>query len=182
MSVQTEINRIKQNISDSLDTIAAYGVLIQTTDSSNELPERIAQIANALEGFVKYTQQTLTDTQKQQARTNIGAIDSSYHDSTKQNTISDLDVIRKGAALGATALQGYTETDPTVPQYLKDATNIDDLANRVSYKGTKLALIVTGVESIIEIDNPEWREVVTDNENKILMGIKQDGSYHIVKI
>ena len=30
----------------------------------------------------------------------------------KQNTISDLDTIRSGASLGATALQSYTETDP----------------------------------------------------------------------
>lgn len=33
----------------------------------------------------------------------------------KQNTISDLNTIRSGAALGATALQSFTETDPTVP-------------------------------------------------------------------
>ena len=33
----------------------------------------------------------------------------------KQDTISDLAAIRSGAALGATALQSYTETDPTVP-------------------------------------------------------------------
>lgn len=105
MSVQNQINRIKQNISDSLDAVAAYGVPIQTTDSSNELAERIVQIANVLEGFVKYTQQTLTDVQKQQARANIGAIDSSYHDSTKQDTISDLNTIRSGAALGATSVQ-----------------------------------------------------------------------------
>ena len=32
--------------------------------------------------------------------------------SGKQDTISDLATIRSGAALGATALQSYTETDP----------------------------------------------------------------------
>ena len=35
--------------------------------------------------------------------------------SGKQDTITDLATIRNGAALGATALQSYTETDPTVP-------------------------------------------------------------------
>lgn len=204
MSIQTEINRIKQNINNALDSVASYGVQIESTDTSNELATRIAQIANALDGFIKYTQQTLTEAQKAQARANIGAASKSdipiiptnisafnndagyltqHQDiSGKQDIITDLATIRRGAALGATALQSYTETDPTVPQYIKDATNIDDLANRVSYKGTKLALIATGVESIIEIDNPEWKEVVTDNENKILIGINQDGSYHIVKI
>ena len=37
----------------------------------------------------------------------------------KQNVISDLSTIRNGAALGATALQSYTETDPTVPAWAK---------------------------------------------------------------
>ena len=37
----------------------------------------------------------------------------------KQDTIDDLNSIRSGAALGTTALQSYTETDPTVPQWAK---------------------------------------------------------------
>lgn len=37
----------------------------------------------------------------------------------KQDAIQDLDAIRAGAALGATALQSYTETDPTVPSWAK---------------------------------------------------------------
>ena len=41
--------------------------------------------------------------------------------SNKQDTITDLETIRQGAAKGATALQSYTETDPI---YLKDKPNI----------------------------------------------------------
>lgn len=41
---------------------------------------------------------------------------------SKQDTISDLATIRSGAALGATALQSYTETDPTVPSWAKAST------------------------------------------------------------
>ena len=40
----------------------------------------------------------------------------------KQDKIVDLDTIRAGAAKGATALQSYTETDPTVPSYVKAIT------------------------------------------------------------
>ena len=40
----------------------------------------------------------------------------------KQDTINDLDAIRSGAALGATALQSFTETDPTVPSWAKQQT------------------------------------------------------------
>lgn len=39
--------------------------------------------------------------------------------STKQDKINDLDTIRNGANKGLTALQSFTETDPTVPQFLK---------------------------------------------------------------
>lgn len=42
--------------------------------------------------------------------------------SGKQDTIDDLSSIRSGAALGTTALQSYTETDPTVPQWAKAST------------------------------------------------------------
>lgn len=37
----------------------------------------------------------------------------------KQDVIDDLATIRSGAALGATALQSYTESDPTVPAWAK---------------------------------------------------------------
>lgn len=73
MSVQSQINRIKQNINNALIIVSTYGVTIQDTDTSNELASRIAEIANVLQGFVKYTQQTLTDEQQAQVRANIGA-------------------------------------------------------------------------------------------------------------
>ena len=40
-------------------------------------------------------------------------------DTSKQDVISDLAEIRAGAALGATALQSFTESDPTVPSWAK---------------------------------------------------------------
>lgn len=40
----------------------------------------------------------------------------------KQDAINDLSDIRSGAALGATALQSYTETDPTVPSWAKESS------------------------------------------------------------
>lgn len=42
--------------------------------------------------------------------------------SGKQDKITDLETIRSGAAKGATALQSYTETDPTVPEHVKAIT------------------------------------------------------------
>lgn len=48
-----------------------------------------------------------------------------------QETIDDLDDIRAGAALGATALQSYTETDPTVPSWAKQSTKPSYTAQEV---------------------------------------------------
>lgn len=42
--------------------------------------------------------------------------------SGKQDAINDLSDIRSGAALGATALQSFTETDPTVPAWAKESS------------------------------------------------------------
>ena len=48
--------------------------------------------------------------------------------SAKQDVINDLDVIRSGASLGTTALQSFTETDPTVPSHVKSITQ-EDITN-----------------------------------------------------
>lgn len=63
---------------------------------------------------------------------------------SKQDIISDLSTIRNGAALGATALQSYTETDPTVPNWAKvfpiitgdSASNVNNLQFLSPFKGT----------------------------------------------
>lgn len=44
---------------------------------------------------------------------------------SKQDVISDLATIRSWAALWATALQSFTETDPTVPSHVKGITTTD---------------------------------------------------------
>lgn len=51
--------------------------------------------------------------------------------SGKEDTISDLEDIRSGAALGATALQSFTESDPTVPSWAKQSTKPSYTASEV---------------------------------------------------
>ena len=50
----------------------------------------------------------------------------------KQDAISDLATIRSGAEAGATALQSYTETDPTVPAWAKQSTKPSYTASEIS--------------------------------------------------
>lgn len=47
----------------------------------------------------------------------------------KQNAISDLSTIRSGAALGATALQSYTETDPVFLASAAHGISSSDITN-----------------------------------------------------
>ena len=47
----------------------------------------------------------------------------------KQDTIADLNTIRSGAALGATALQSYTETDPVFSASAASGITSTDISN-----------------------------------------------------
>lgn len=46
MSIASEISRISQNVSDSLDAVAAKGVVVPSGSTSDDLPELIAQISS----------------------------------------------------------------------------------------------------------------------------------------
>ena len=62
----------------------------------------------------------------------------------KQDTISDLATIRSGAALGATALQSYTETDPTVPSWAKASTKPTYAYSEITGKPTLATVATSG--------------------------------------
>lgn len=85
------------------------------------------------------------NTVKEQVSTN--ADDIAALKTGKQDAIADLSDIRAGAALGATALQSFTETDPTVPAWAKADTKpsytLNDVApdteNWLGVPGTTIA-------------------------------------------
>jgi hypothetical protein len=68
MSVQNEIDRITQNVENTYAALEALGCDIPEAKTSDNL----APTAGTAK-VVKYTEQTLTDAQKTQARSNIGA-------------------------------------------------------------------------------------------------------------
>lgn len=70
---------------------------------------------------VKYTSQSLTTTQQTQARTNIGA--GTYSKPSTGIPAADLaSSVQTSLGLADTALQSFTETDPTVPAWAKAST------------------------------------------------------------
>lgn len=50
MSIQSEINRIAENVSDAIDAIEAKGVTIPSGTNSNDLADLISLIASAPDG------------------------------------------------------------------------------------------------------------------------------------
>lgn len=68
----------------------------------------------------------------------------------KQNTITDLENIRSGASLGATALQSYTETDPTVPEWAKASTKPAYTASEVgAYTTAETNTLLSNKQDVI---------------------------------
>ena len=77
----------------------------------------------------------------------------------KQDTVSDLATIRSGAALGATALQSYTETDPTVPSWAKAAT-------KPSYTASEVGAVSKNGDTMtgnLTIEKPSYPNITTRN-------------------
>ncbi|MBQ2720445.1 MAG: hypothetical protein IJF23_02805, partial [Clostridia bacterium] len=68
MSIQTEIARISQNISNTYTVLSALGADMPTEQTSDNLALTAGTAKTVL-----YSEQTLTDQQKTQARENIGA-------------------------------------------------------------------------------------------------------------
>lgn len=96
---------------------------------------------------------------------------------TKQDTISDLDTIRSGAQLGSTALQSFTETDPTVPAHVKSITqqNITNWNNKLdSFTETDPVFNASVAAEITSTDISNWNSK-TDNVGTIT-GINMNGA------
>lgn len=93
-ALKTEVDQVKDDLATVTNTVDSQGT------SLNELTTTVTGIQNT--------------------KADKSAVESSLAD--KQDKIADLETIRSGAAKGATALQSYTETDPTVPEHVKAIT------------------------------------------------------------
>lgn len=91
---KSEVDQVKDDLATVTNTVDSQGT------SLNELTTTVTGIQNN--------------------KADKSAVESSLAD--KQDKIEDLETIRSGAAKGATSLQSYTETDPTVPAHVKAIT------------------------------------------------------------
>ena len=72
-TLDEKLSRVENNIAASLEAAAEMGAEVPEGANSNNLPGLILSIPRgSSEDCVKYTEQTLTEEQKAQARQNIG--------------------------------------------------------------------------------------------------------------
>lgn len=87
----------------------------------------------------------------------------------KQDIIPDLSEIRQGAAAGATALQSFTETDPTVPSWAKAPTKPTYTASEVGALPNDTVI----PDDLSDLNDDSTHRLVTDAE-KSTWNSKQD--------
>ena len=93
-ATKSEVEQVKDDLATVTNTVDAQGT-------------SLTELATAVTGI-------------QNNKADKSTVESSLAD--KQDKIADLETIRSGAEKGATALQSYTETDPTVPAHVKAIT------------------------------------------------------------
>ena len=94
----------------------------------------------------------------------------------KQDSISDLNTIRTNAQLATTALQSFTEADPTVPSHVKSIQQSDITAwNSVSTKETPSNKVTSITSSSTDTEYPSAKAVQTKFE-------ALDGSANIASV
>lgn len=94
----------------------------------------------------------------------------------KQDAISDLSTIRTNAQLATTALQSFTEADPTVPSHVKNITQNDISAwNSVSTKENPANKVTSITSSSTDTEYPSAKAVQTKFE-------ALDGSANIASV
>lgn len=87
----------------------------------------------------------------------------------KQDIIPDLSEIRQGAAAGATALQSFTETDPTVPDWAKQPSKPSYTADEVGALPDDTVI----PDELSDLSDDATHRLVTDSEKSTWNG-KQD--------
>lgn len=102
MSIQSEIDRIEQAVSDTYDVLEAEGATMPESKTVANLADTAADIKAVLYGKA----QSLTDAEKQQARENIGVAGSGF--SGSYNDLTSVPSEFPPAAHGAAKVTGGT--------------------------------------------------------------------------
>ena len=64
--------------------------------------------------------------------------------------------------------------DEVLEQYAEDDTLFSNI-----YRLSVVVSLIEKIGTLSEVENPEWKWIVLDDEDKVLMGIKQDNSWYL---
>ena len=143
--------------------------VILTLQNGNTIDFSVADLINGLQSEITSTNKLSADLISDGTTNKTVTATEKSTWNGKQDAITDLSDIRSGAALGATALQSYTETDPTVPSWAKAATKPTYTASEVG------ALPDTTVipTALSDLSDDATHRLVTETEKSTWNG-KQD--------
>ena len=136
MSIQGEIDRINQNIADTYSVLSDAGAA--TPDAANS--ENLAATAAGIAAVLYNKAQGLTDTQKEQARTNIGALAESELDNAVNDALEQAK--ESGDFKGETGAAGPAGTSVTVSSVSESTA--DGGTNVVTFSDGKTLNIKNG--------------------------------------
>lgn len=93
MSIESQVERINQNIANTYNVLAEAGATMPANANSDNLAETAASISAVLYG----KEQSLTEAQKAQARENIGAVGiSELFNESQANNYADMSTLKTG--------------------------------------------------------------------------------------
>lgn len=126
--------------------------------------------------------QTYDDTEVKNRLSTIEGKESTWNG--KQDAITDLATIRTGASKGATALQSYTETDPTVPSWAKQPKKPTYTADEVGAlpNTTVIPTVPTNLSAFTDdVGYAKSSDLPTDSHiNSLIdakLGVIENGTY-----
>lgn len=144
MSIQSEIDRIEQAVSDTYDVLESEGATMPETRNVANLAATAADIKAVQYGKA----QSLSDSEKQQARANIGAgtssFSGSYNDLTNKPTIPS--AYTHPSSHPASMITGLA-TVATSGSY-NDLTNKPTIPSAYSHPESHPASMITGLATV----------------------------------
>lgn len=143
MSVESEITRIENNVTNSLSAVADAGVEVASDATSDDLPALISEIGATV---VRVSEQTFTDAEQEQARANIGAGTSDFGAVTTAGTgaaytatVPGIDSLTAGASFIMIPHTASTQIVPTLNVNGLGAKNV-----RRPISGSTATTVATG--------------------------------------
>ena len=156
MSVRNEIDRIQQNIANTYAVLSALGAETPTEATSDNLATTAGNVK-----VVRYDAQTLTDAQKTQARTNIGAASNSEFNQLSQTITDRLTNIEQKLDFSAFVTDDTVAYEKSVPANALPIAEVSKIGG-MTRKSTNMFLGMYAMTPNVSVSDGVATQVVAD--------------------